>query len=1091
MVASAGGLDAFKRFFQAMPPASGIAFVLIPHLDPRRESLMAELLAKQTAMPVAEATEGVSIEPDHVYVLPPNKYLTVREGELHLSGPVERTGPQTSIDSFLRSLAEDQQEKAICIVLSGTGSHGSLGLKAIKAGGGMAMVQDPVTAEYDRMPQSAIATGLADYVLPAERMPEALVKYVQHFFAGAGAGPEAGSAPDDITQILALLRARSKFDFRSYRSRMLVRRIRRRMGLAQIDALGEYLELLRQRPEEVKQLSKDLLISVTSFFRDPEMYQVLEAQAIPELLRGKPADALLRVWVPGCATGEEAYSIAMVLIEQIAAAQVSCALQVFATDVDADALEVARRGVYPDTVATDVSPERIARFFGKADEHSFQVSKQLRETVLFAQQDLLSDAPFSRLDLVSCRNLLIYLEQEVQLKVLLLLHFALNDGGLLVLGPSETVGHDVGLFEPLSKKWRIYRRSGAQRRERVDFPIAGSARRAGPPVGVVRERRVPLVELTQQALLDQYAPAAVVIDHNYEVLYFHGPTSLYLQQPAGTPTHELIALAAPGLRSRIRAVVHKAMREEQPISMGGAHTRRSGRYVAVRVSARPLHAPPSASGLVLVTFEDEAPPQEGAAGSQFEHADESLARQMEYELKTTREELQSTIEELESSNEELKASNEEVMSMNEELQSANEELETSKEELQSLNEELSTVNSQLQDKVVELESASDDMANLLNSADIPTVFLGADLRIKRFTPAATRLFNLIVSDVGRPIGDLTARCADPALQADMAAVLQDLSPRETEVLSEDGRWYIRRILPYRTRDNRIEGLVVAFNEVTQVKQGEQALRQLAGELEQRVADRTEQLQCEIRERMRAEEEARQRHAELAHVHRVYTAGELATALAHELNQPLAAIGSFAEASLRRLQRGVVAKEFLADNLRQIGAQAERAAAVIRELRAFLAKNNSVRSASDVNVLVRTACTLVESGLRGQGVRIDLDLAPSLPPVMAERIHIEHVLVNLLRNGAEAIRDAAMQDGRIVVRTRHDGDALVRVTVEDSGPGLDAEGTKRVFEPFYTTKAQGLGMGLCISRTVIESHGGKIWAQAGTGGIFHFTLPLAR
>lgn len=435
MVASAGGLEAFKQFFQAMPAHSGIAFVLIPHLDPKHESLMAQLLGKQTAMPVAEAEDGQRLEADHVYVIPPNHYLTLHKGVIQLSAPPDRGAGQTAIDPFLRSLAADQQERAICIILSGTGSHGSLGLKAVKAEGGMAMVQEPSSAEYDRMPLSAVDTGLADYVLPPGRMPEELLKYVRHFVAGSAALPEPAAAQNDLTQVLALLRARTKFDFRAYRKRMLLRRVLRRMGLNHLERLADYLALLRERPDELSQLGKDLLISVTSFFRDPEMFQVLETQVLPELIESR--DTPVRVWVPGCATGEEAYSIAMLLIERIAATGKACPIQIFATDVDEGALEVGRRGIYPDALVADLSRQQLERFFTRADAHHWQVSKQLRETVLFAPQNILADAPFSKLDLVSCRNLLIYLEPEVQQKLLQLFHFALNEGGYLILGPSE------------------------------------------------------------------------------------------------------------------------------------------------------------------------------------------------------------------------------------------------------------------------------------------------------------------------------------------------------------------------------------------------------------------------------------------------------------------------------------------------------------------------------------------------------------------------------------------------------------------------------------------------------------------------------
>jgi two-component system CheB/CheR fusion protein len=508
------------------------------------------------------------------------------------------------------------------------------------------------------MPRSAIRTGLADYVLPPEEMPEALLRYTRHFFGVAVGAPEPTALPDGLTPLLALLRARHKLDFRPYRKRMLLRRIQRRMGLRHVDRLADYLAMLRAEEGELARLAKDLLISVTSFFRDPEMFQVLQAQVIPELLRDRPPDTPVRVWVPGCATGEEVYSIAMLLIEQLASLHKVCPLQIFATDLDTEALEVARRGVYPTNIEEDVSPERLARFFTKLDEHSYQVTKQLREPILFAQQNVLSDAPFSRLDLISCRNLLIYLEPDVQQKVLTLLHFALNDGGYLVLGPSESVGRRADLFEALSRKWRIYRRTGIARPERVEIPIAGEPRAAGRPAHAVAGRPISLKEVTQNLLLEDYAPAAVLVDQRYEVLYFYGATPGYLTQPPGVPTKDLVSMVPGSLSPGLRAALHKAAREDRRVSVDGARLKRNGGEVHVKIRVRPVRVARAGDGLLLVTFEDEPRPRPRSREVKEAEGSESLVRELEHELKSSREELQGAIEELESSNEELKASNE-------------------------------------------------------------------------------------------------------------------------------------------------------------------------------------------------------------------------------------------------------------------------------------------------------------------------------------------------------------------------------------------------------------------------------------------------
>ncbi|MDB5311326.1 MAG: methyltransferase/methylesterase, CheR/CheB with sensor [Gemmataceae bacterium] len=835
--ASAGGLDPFKKFFGAMPADSGVACVLIPHLDPKHGSLMVELLTRCTPMPVVEAGEGMAVEANHVYIIPPNKYMTISGGVLRLTGPVERGGLQTSIDLFLRSLATDKQEKAVCIILSGTGSHGALGLKAVKAEGGMAMVQDPSTAEYARMPQSAIATGLADYVLPVEKMPEALIKYVQHdyVYAAKPSGEET-EAPDHLNQVLALLRAGTKFDFRSYRKNTLTRRIERRMSLSHFNRSADYIAFLREHPDEVNHLSRDLLISVTSFFRDPEAFQALETEVIAPLVRAKQSDAPVRVWSTGCATGEEPYSLGILLLEQLAATRKSCPVQIFATEVDEAALEVARPATYPESISADVSAERLGRFFTRADDSSYQVGKHLREIVVFARQNLIADAPFSKIDLVVCRNLLIYLEPDVQKRVVSLLHFSLNEGGFLFLGPSETIGRHVDLFEPVSKKWRIYRRIGPSRPGHVEFPITAATDtlvpdRRSPPRGATRP--VGFADMTHRLLLDQFAPAAVLITRKYEILYVFGPTNRYLAGAAGEPTQDLMAMAGDGLRTRLRSAIHKAVRENCPVILDDAGVKRNDGYHPVLVTIRPVQGPRGEDGLLLVTFQDgkappfpaeggpgEGPPPETGAG-------DAALRRLEAELKATRADLQRTIEEMESSNEELKAANEEVMSMNEELQSANEELETSKEELQSLNEELGTVNNQLRDKVEELGLANNDMANLLNCTEVAILFLDKAFRIKRYTPPATRLFNLTATDLGRPIGDITPKYSDGTLRHDIEQVLRSFTPRKMEFQTPDGGWWIQRITLYRTLDLHVEGVVLTFTDVTQVRRADEQTRRLA------------------------------------------------------------------------------------------------------------------------------------------------------------------------------------------------------------------------------------------------------------------------
>jgi two-component system CheB/CheR fusion protein len=815
--ASAGGLEAFKRFFNSMPSDSGIAFVLIPHLDPKHESLMVQLVARQTAMPVVEAGDGQLVEPDHVYIIPPNKFLGISEGRLRLSAPPDPRGRRTAIDTFFQSLADDQQERAIGIVLSGTGSHGTPGIKEIKLVGGMTMAQEPGSADYDQMPRSAIATGEVDYILTPERMPETLVKFVGQSHRSSAGGD--ASATDLLNRILVLVKSRTRSDFRSYRKNMLLRRIDRRMELGRIDNLAAYLTRLRDDRDEVIALQKDFLIGVTCFFRDPEAYQVLEQRVIPEILSRTQGEAALRVWVPGCSSGEEAYSLAILLIEQFATAKLDANIQIFASDIDEDALGVARRGIYPESAVDDISPERLRRFFSRVDDHSYQVAKQLRDAVVFAPQNVVGDAPFSRLDLISCRNLLIYLEPEIQKKLVSLFHFALNEGGYLVLGPSETVGRQTNLFEPISSRWRIYQRTGTSRRQIVELPIGtGESRRlSGRLVERPNIAAPAIADLMQKQLLAEYAPASVLINPKFEVLCFQGTMDDYLEFPSGEPTRDLLALARQGLRTRLRAMVAQAIRTGEVVTDTVPRVKRGGHYFPCQVTIRPLAEWKGQTELLLVTLQDRAAHLPGPSSPPDTLQDSSLIAQLEYELRATREDLQGTIEELESSNEEMKASNEEMMSMNEELQSVNEELETSKEELQSTNEELITVNSQVNQKLVELNAANADISNLLNSTLIPTVFLTTDFRVRRFTPTAAGLFSLLATDAGRPIDDVTRKFSSDLLLEDCRTMLETRATIEREVRAENGQYFSRRVLPYMAADGRVEGVVLTFVDLTDRK----------------------------------------------------------------------------------------------------------------------------------------------------------------------------------------------------------------------------------------------------------------------------------
>jgi two-component system CheB/CheR fusion protein len=823
--ASAGGLDALKKLITAMPVPSGMAFVLIQHLEPTHKSLLVSLLAKHTTMVVIQAADRMRVEANTVYSMPPDRYLSLRNGTLRLTAPIGRRALRMPIDFFLRSLAESREERSIGVVLSGTGTDGTSGLKAIKAHGGMTMVQDPDTTPYDGMPRSAIATGVVDHVLPVEQMPPALIKYVQHSYFNNSREqstlPE--TAPDDLNAILGLLRNQTKQDFRFYKKNTVSRRIERRMGLNDLARIKDYINFLRETPDEVRQLFQDLLIGVTGFFRESDAFKFLEEKVVPLIIQEKNDDTPLRVWVPGCATGEEPYSIAMLLLERFSRAQKTCELQIFSTDIDGEALAFARQGIYPESIIADVSHERLRRFF-KKEGHSYQVNKQVRESVVFAVQNVISDPAFSKLDLISCRNLLIYIEPEVQKKILARFHSALHDHGYLFLARAESVGKQDELFRPVANKWRIYRKVEPGRLAGFPTLRAGERRRAWFTAEEGLIAPALLAERIKQLLLAHYAPVWLLVNREQRIVHFHGPTGEYLEMPIGEPTMDLLRLARKSLRTKLKAALQQAMHEDQAVTAVTAPIKHNGGSTVVTLTVRPVSASRSTEDLFLIIFESTS---DSPAGKSFEGAgpvsDQRLSRKLAHQLGTTRGGFLRSLQQITPSDDDLKSSNEDVMSMNEELQSTNEELETSKEELQSLNEELSTVNSELQEKVDELTAANTDLANLLSSTDIAAIFLDMRLCIKRFTPATTKIMNLIPSDLGRPISDISQRIPVEELLACVDTVLRDVVPLDKEVQTNDGQWYTMRVLPYRTLENKTDGVIMTFSNVTRIKEAGEAL----------------------------------------------------------------------------------------------------------------------------------------------------------------------------------------------------------------------------------------------------------------------------
>ena len=822
--ASAGGIEALRGFFEAMPADSGMAFVVIQHLDPQHDSRMAEILSKYTPMKVVEAADGMATEPNMVFTNPPGRVLSICGGRLVLAKPDERRHVEAAIDQFLISLADDQGERAVGIILSGSSAvDGPRGVRAVRGAGGMCMAQDPQTAEFPSMPQGAIDTDLVDHVVPVGQMPRVLLAYVQHIQNGATGGdePEAGPASDDLESILQLLRTRAKSDYRYYKKATIHRRIQRRMGLRQVASIADYLKVLQQDPAELTHLSKDMLIGVSSFFRDPEAFEALRSEVIVPLVAAKNSDSPVRAWVAGCATGEEAYSVAMLLLEAAAAAGKGSPVQVFASDVDMQALDVARAGVYCEGIADEVRPDRLERFFTKQGQ-TWQVNKHLRETVIFSRQNLLTDPPFSKLDLVSCRNVLIYLEPAAQKKILSMFSFALNTGGGLLLGKSEGVAGMEDLFQPVSRPQRIYRLMQANRRAAPGLPLQIGG--ASVPSGErIQPAPASLALANLEAILLHLDASLVLVDAKGHIRYFHGPMEKYLGLPKGVASLNILDMTAGTLSAKLRRAIEQALQQEKPVVLSGVPLPREGAPLAnLKVMALPGQA--EGGKLLAIIFEDAQPPGPSAPAAPAPSEGESLVRQQEAEIKALRVELRARAEDSDAANEELKAGNEEVMSMNEELQSANEELEASKEEMQSINEELTTVNSQLAEKVTELTETNDDLANLLGSTHIATVFLNKQLQIRRFTAPATELLNLIPGDVGRPFAHITQNFSGEQLVSDAENVLKNLSVAEREVQARDGHWYTVRILPYRTLDDRIDGVVITFSDVTRLKQVEAALQ---------------------------------------------------------------------------------------------------------------------------------------------------------------------------------------------------------------------------------------------------------------------------
>lgn len=832
--ASAGGLAALRQFFSAVPADSGLAFVVVVHLSPDHESHLAAVLQPSVRIPVQQVTETVALEPNHVYVIPPGRNLSTIDTHLRLDKLEPNRAQRAPIDHFFRTLSKSHDGQSIAVILTGTGSDGTLGLKEIKERGGLVIVQDPNDAEYDGMPQSAVATGLADFVLPLSKIPRrvlAMANSTPHFNL-----PLNGEEPTDeqrvlLHKIFAQIRSHVGRDFTQYKRSTIMRRISRRMQLRQIRQLTEYLQRLEDEPNEVQALADDLLITVTNFFRDPEVYSLLESDVIPKLFEGKGPEAEVRVWSVGCATGEEAYSLAMLLTEVAARMQTPPKIQVFASDLHENSLARARDGFYPGDIATEVPLPRLHRFFSQ-ERGGYRIVKEIRELVVFTHHNLLSDPPFSRLDLVSCRNVLIYLQRDIQTDIIELFHYALRPGGFLILGTSETV-EDSDLFRTEFKKQRIYGKRNVPAPEpRLPVFPATAGRKRDRKTLVEGNNETVLNGTLHARVVEQYAPPSLLVTPDDEIVHISERAGRYLSHPGGEMTSSVLKLVREELRIELRAILHAAREQSIPMRTKPITVRFDGERGVVTIDVRPAVGAHQ-DGFVLVIFSEHplvasADNADSPASTSAQLTDQEIdpaVHELQTELEMTRRRLQSVIEEYEAGQEEMRASNEELQSANEELRSTMEELETSKEELQSMNEELQTVNQENRHKVEELAQLAGDLQNLLAATHIATLFLNREMRILRFTPAIGDLFNVRPADCGRLLTDFTHRVGYGEMLMDCQKVLKSLVAIEREVQDDVGRWYLMRIMPYRSTDDRIEGVVLTFVDVTKRKRSEEHLRQ--------------------------------------------------------------------------------------------------------------------------------------------------------------------------------------------------------------------------------------------------------------------------
>jgi two-component system, chemotaxis family, CheB/CheR fusion protein len=1177
--ASAGGLCALREFFENLPPGVDAAFVVIVHLDPAQPSELGRILADHTRMPVSEVRSGVAVEPNHVYVISPDLRLRMT-GEILAAEEFDQPeARRTPIDFFFRSLA-DQINDDFAIVLSGAGADGALGAKAIKEAGGTVLVQEPEEAEYGSMPRSAIAAAVADIICPVRELARRLADLVGQRRNLCDEPPEKADE-EDVQRILSHLRVRTGHDFGNYKGSTVRRRISRRMQVRRAGTHREYLRLLRENPEESQALFSDLLISVTTFFRDPGAFEKLQQTVVPKLFVEKTSSDAIRVWIAGCATGEEAYSMAMLLTEEAERREIRPEIQIFASDLDATALLVAREGRYPLTIEADVGKERLQRFFRREIDH-YRVSPELREMVLFARHSLLKDPPFSKLDLISCRNLLIYLNRDLQRRICGVFHFGLQPGGFLFLGSCENVDGSAGMFRIVDRDARIYEsfRPGESEKNTVPALADLGLRTFEPAPGRKASRERAETAMHREAL-EHAAPPSVLVDDSYRVIHLSETAGRYLQPSIGPLSDDLCELVREELRVDLRAALCRAFAEGRGALTSPITIPLDGVRRRVYIQVKPLASDSRRIRAALVFFlegQNSGEP-ENSNTTEAQEADRRIGELMQ-ELHLLRSQLLSAREEFETANEELRSANEELQSINEEYRSASEELETSKEELQSINEELQTVNGELKAKLESVSRAHSDIQNLMVATDVGILFLDRQLRIKRFTPRVTEIFNIASGDEGRSVTDFTHSLLYEGLEQDALAVLRDLVSLERQAPSRNGSWHLMRMRPYRTVENKIDGVVVTLVDFTERRRAEEALRESEARLrsvidgvgdaiiiidaegwiksvnsatvkmfgfsqEELLGKDVAALMPEpYRSRHRSflqkfleagvakvigsprEIEARRKDgavfpAELmvsqarrdderlfigfvrdlsekrkfeARLDRLYknrlsSMAEMVTALAHEINQPLAAAATYLQAARRQFAALEQKPADIDKTLSSAAGELVRTGRIIGQLRQFISNGEPEKSMQNLHQLIRQAHELARTRVEKAGVEFVLRLDAGEDAVLVDKLQIQQVLLNLIRNAREAMIHSSE---RVLIISTQLTNGDIQTNVIDTGCGLSEAVKAELFEPFNTTKTDGLGVGLAISQSIIAGHYGKLWAEPNrpAGTKFSFTLPLA-